>query len=78
MSEDFKPNSTDAMFARLLTRMDSQDQSLNRIESRLNTCFNDCNKRVGSLENERWYQRGVVAAISVGAVGVWEFIKHRL
>ena len=73
MSGGFDPNSTDAVFARILQRLDAQDAALQRIE----TGVNKTNGRVNSLERDKWYQRGVVATISVLAAGVFEFLKSK-
>jgi nitrogen fixation/metabolism regulation signal transduction histidine kinase len=71
MSEDFNPNSTDSMFARVLQRMDAQDKMLEEIR----TQTTKTNGRVTALEQERWYQRGVIAAITCGVLMLWEAIK---
>ena len=73
MSADFNEHSTDAMFSRILQRMDTQDASLARIEA----ATEKTGTRVDTLERERWYQRGIVAAVSVGAVAIWEFITRK-
>lgn len=73
MSSDFNEHSTDAMFSRILQRMDAQDESLLRIErGQLET-----SSRVNSLERERWYQRGVTAAVSVIVVAAWDYFFSR-
>ena len=68
----FDPNSTDAVFARILQRMDAQDAALARIE----TAVNKTNGRVTSLERDRWHQRGIVAAIAAGVAGAWELLRR--
>lgn len=70
---DYQPHSTDAMFARIIERLDNQDLVLAEIkEQTLKT-----NGRVTMLENEKWFQRGIVAAISVLATMVWDWMTGR-
>lgn len=71
MSDDYNPNSTDSMFARVLQRMDAQDQILEEIRSQVTKT----NGRVTELEHEKWYQRGIIAAITAGVMLLWETIK---
>jgi hypothetical protein len=71
MSDDYNPNSTDSMFARVLQRMDAQDRILEEIRSQVTKT----NGRVSVLEHEKWYQRGIIAAITCGVLMLWEFIK---
>lgn len=70
MSNDFNERSPDAMFSKILQRMDTQAETLGRIEQSMGRT----NERVDTLERERWYQRGVVAVVSVGVVAGWEWI----
>jgi hypothetical protein len=71
MRDDYNPNSSDSMFARVLQRMDAQDNILEEIRSQVTRT----NGRVTTLEQERWYQRGIIAAITCGLLMFWEFIK---
>ena len=73
MSADFNPHSPDAMFARVLSRLDAQDELLHEIREGVQKT----NGRVTALERERWYQRGIVATIAVLAGGAWEWMKAR-
>jgi hypothetical protein len=69
----YDPNSTDSMFSKIIERLDKQDGALARIEAQTTKT----NGRVGRLENEQWRQRGVVAAVSVMGVAIWEwFSRH--
>jgi hypothetical protein len=70
-SGSFDPNSLDAVLGRLLQSAESQDKALARIEE----AVNKTNGRVTSLERDKWYQRGIVAAIGVGAGVAWELVK---
>lgn len=69
---DFNPNSSDAVLARILQRMDAQDGALARIEAGVNKT----NGRVSALERDRWYQRGIVAAIGVAAGAAWDMFRR--
>jgi CHASE3 domain sensor protein len=71
MSDDYNPNSSDSMFARVLQRMDAQDQILEEIRSQVTKT----NGRVTVLEHEKWYQRGIIATITAGILMLWEAIK---
>jgi len=66
---DFNPNSYDANLARILQRMDRQDEILGRLDSHMETQ----SARLQSLEREKWMQRGVVATVSAlaAAAGTW-------
>ncbi len=61
----FNPNSHDAMFAKILTRMDAQDQKLDAILEQA-TCTNG---RVGHLERWRDDIKAKVAVVSAGSSG---------
>lgn len=71
MSEDYNPNSSDSMFARVLQRMDAQDKILEEIRTQVTKT----NGRVSVLEHEKWYQRGIIAAITGGVIMLWEALK---
>jgi CHASE3 domain sensor protein len=71
MSDNYNPNSSDSMFARVLQRMDAQDQILEEIRSQVTKT----NGRVTVLEHEKWYQRGIIATITAGILMLWEAIK---
>lgn len=70
---DFNSHSTDAMFATLIAEIKTVRESQQRTEGALESFA----QRVLSLEREKWYQRGVVAAISIGAVAAWDFITRK-
>jgi len=69
----YDPESQDAMFARILERMDSQDRLLEEIKIQVYKT----NGRVTALEQEKWFQRGVVAVITVAATVFWEWLTGR-
>lgn len=69
----YDPTSTDSMFTKIMERLDKQDRILERIESQTVKT----NGRVTKLEEEQWKQRGVVAAVALGAMALWQwFLKH--
>jgi hypothetical protein len=71
MSDDYNPNSSDSMFARVLQRMDAQDRMLEEIRAQVTKT----NGRVNVLEHDKWYQRGIIAAITGGVIMLWEAVK---
>lgn len=73
MSSDFNPKSNDAMFATILQRIEDVTASQHRIESRM---LAD-SSRIDTLEREKWFQRGVVAAIGIGVTAVWNWVIRK-
>ncbi len=69
----YDPESQDAMFSRILEKLDNQEHTLKEIKEQVYKT----NGRVNSLERDRWYQRGVVASIGVGASYLWHVITNR-
>lgn len=69
----YNPSSQDAMFARILEKLDAQDHTLKEIKDQVYKT----NGRVNELERDRWYQRGVVASIGIGVSYVWNIIVSR-
>lgn len=74
----YDPNSQDAMFSRLLSRLDGLDQKLDRIEEQTIKT----NGRVGSLERLRDVITAQVvmvsAFISLGVTALAWAVKHLL
>ena len=70
---EFNPNSTDAVLARILTNQEEHTQKLREIRDEARKT----NGRVTSLERERWYQRGVVAAVAVVVTMAWDVVRGR-
>ena len=71
---DYGPNSTDAMFSRILQRLDTISATTERTEEQAKIT----NGRVTKLENEKWRQRGVVSGIAACATVVGHWIWQRL
>ncbi len=71
---DYDPNSTDAMFSRILQRLDTISATTERTEEQAKIT----NGRVTKLENEKWRQRGVVSGIAACATVVGHWIWQRL
>ena len=69
----YDPSSENAMFAKILQKLDTQDATLSEIKNQVYKT----NGRVNAIENERWYQRGIVASIGVVASLVWSWISNR-
>lgn len=55
---DYNPRSMDSSFTKLFGRMDAQDAMLSRIEGQLTVQ----NGRVGSLERDKWLNRGMAGS----------------
>mgnify|MGYP006271747215 CR=1 FL=1 len=72
MSNDYNPNSIDAMFARLFERMDQQDKLLQAIDDKASKI----NGRVYALEREKWKQRGAIAATLLLAGALWTLFTY--
>jgi len=70
---NYNPDSYDSNLARILARMDAQDASLARIEAGVAKT----NGRVSDLEREKWYQRGIVAAVGLISAGLWQWFNRK-
>lgn len=70
---DFNPQSPDAMFATVLERLNELKTTSERIES----AVNKTNGRVTALERDKWYQRGIMAVVSVSAVAAWQWFTGK-
>jgi hypothetical protein len=62
----YDPNSTDAMFSRVLNRLDTQDDTLKQILAEVKKT----NGRVTKIETENAITKGKVAAVSALVSGV--------
>lgn len=84
MSRDYNPQSTDAMFAKILERLDQQDASAStnraEVQTKLDTVIAEgrgVGARVTALENDKWYQRGMVASLGVFTATALEWAKQK-
>lgn len=70
---DYDPNSQDAMFSRIMQRLDTIDHTTQRIEKQARLT----NGRVTALEREKWHQRGIVVGVSAVIGAAWHWILSR-
>jgi hypothetical protein len=78
---DYNPNSSSAMFSKILERLDSQDRTdvdyrfgmIARMD-KIQASVDKTNGRVTKLEEGQWYQRGFVSAISLGVSALWHLL----
>lgn len=77
----YDPHSTNAMFSRILTRLDEQDRNalehrreMKETVSSFQTNIRSTDDRVHRLENAQWRQRGFVAAIAFAVPLAWHWI----
>lgn len=80
MNELYEPHSVNAMFSRVLERLDAQDRAsaADRVEIKaqfkaLRSDISSESDRVTKLENAQWRQRGFVAAISLLIPVLWQW-----
>lgn len=87
----FDPNSIDSQFATIINQLKQQDKErwdYQQLEGeyrvgvqtkldRIETAVNKTNGRVTALEQEAWKNRGIFAALAVGATGLWHFIMRK-
>lgn len=69
----YDPMSTDAMFSKIIERLDHQDAVLRDIKEQVYKT----NGRVNELERDKWMQRGAAAVISVMAVALWNWLAGK-
>lgn len=71
--QEFNPSSTDAVLSAILTEMKQHKELLQEIrEGQVGD-----RSRITALEREHWYQRGIVAVISVVAVTLWNYVTGK-
>lgn len=79
MSENnFNPNSIDTMLSKLLTKDEERAKQLDMLSKQIKEGFEELDGRIGALERDKWYQRGVVATLAVAASSLWEYVKKHV
>lgn len=72
MSEEFNKNSTDAMFATILTRLEQHEKSASERHAEFQSKFSTHDTRLSSLESSRNWSLGFAA----GTGGFTGWITH--
>ncbi len=77
----FDPLSPNALFARIIERLDTQDrttltfqQDIKQTLTSYQTAHGHTEARVHSLERAQWRQRGFVAAIAFAVPLLWQLL----
>lgn len=65
--DPFDPNSPNALFAKILERLDQQDASQEKFRLEIREALG----RVTALERESWKNRGIVAGIALAVSAIW-------
>jgi hypothetical protein len=83
-SSPYDPYSTNAMFAKILERLDQQDvqarahrHEIKESISQFQADIRSTDVRVTTLEKSAWRQRGAVAAIALFIPLLWEFLTRK-
>lgn len=69
---EYRPQSTDAMFARICATLDELKTDVKEIKGAQSLDA----ERVASLEREKWFNRGAAATIGIVAGGVWSWFTN--
>lgn len=64
--EEYNPNSHDATFARMETKLDQLIEHIKKLEPRISV-----------LEQFRWYLAGICVALTLAAQLAWEWVKNQ-
>lgn len=78
MSDNFNPNSLDSMLSQLLTKDQQHEKQMRELSEQIKVGFEKIDGRIGVLERDKWYQRGVVATLAIAASSLWEYAKRHL
>ena len=73
---EYREHSSDAMFSRIIERLERQDASLGRIEVEIKSGGADTKRRLQALERTRWRHRGFVAGFGSLGVAAGEVIRR--
>lgn len=67
----YDPHSPDSMFSRIMEKLENQDRVLDAIKDQTGKTRED----VDALIQEKWYQRGIIAGISVAASAIYSYFS---
>ena len=70
---DYNPFSQDAMLAKILANQESHSAKLDQLVEGHGVL----EKRVTTIERDKWYARGALAVVAFLAPGAWEWFKAR-
>lgn len=80
--EVYDPYSVNAMFSRIIERLDQQDVATAKHREEMKAHFMtakedavSAEERITALERAQWRQRGFVAAIALAVPLLWEWIS---
>ena len=65
----YDPHSPDSMFSRIMEKLEHQDRVLADIKEQTGKTKDD----VDVLQHEKWYQRGVIAGISLAISAAYSY-----
>jgi hypothetical protein len=70
---EYRPMSTDAMFARILERLDElkADRTTDREQ------LDAQGSRITDLERDKWFQRGIAATVALMVGAAWQWITRK-
>jgi hypothetical protein len=74
MTDNFDPNSPNAMFATILAKQEDMSRQLAAIWDEIKADRKTTNERITRLEHDKWYQRGAAAAVSAAIVLLWNLL----
>lgn len=80
----YDPNSMDSRVSEILTRLDAQDDAsyiyraeLKEFMAEMRAEFVKYGSKFEAADREKWYQRGFVAAITLGISALWAWLNHK-
>ncbi len=81
MTPSYEPFSSNAQFATIIERLGNQDAIFSDHRAEIRSMFRDfkselgkTDKRVDTLEREKWTNRGFIAAIGLAIPLAWQWI----
>lgn len=80
----YDPNSSDSMFARVLSELKNQNDTAAQFRENAKdlaeqtlAAIQAIGSRVTTLENQKWFERGIVAAIGVAGSALWNWFHSK-